>query len=58
MPTLDADAELASTEATNMERIEFLLTTIACALTAQPAHVLLPWRRAGIDGFAKAVRGG
>lgn len=58
MPTLDAEVQLASDELTNMERIEFLLTTIACALTGQPAHVLCPWRRAGIDSFLKAVSRG
>lgn len=58
MPTLDADAHLAHDEVTNMERIEYLLTTIACALTNQPAHVLCPWRARGIDGFMKAVHRG
>jgi hypothetical protein len=58
MPTLDADAHLAADELTNMERIEHLLTTVACALTGQPAHVVCPWRSRGIEQFFRAVHRG
>lgn len=57
MPTMDAPLGLAA-ELTTLERIEHLLTVIACATTGQPAHVVCPWRRAGIASFLKAVSGG
>jgi hypothetical protein len=54
MPTLDAEAAIAK-ELTTMERIEHLLTVVACALTRQPAHVVCPWRAEGLNQFLKAV---
>lgn len=56
-PTIDADPELAK-ELTTLERIEHLLTVMACAATRQPAHVVCPWRRAGIAAFLKAAGNG
>lgn len=53
---MDAEAGLAR-EATTLERIEHLLTVVACAMTGQQPHVLLPWRRAGIDSFMGALDG-
>jgi hypothetical protein len=41
-----------------MERIEHLLTIVACSLTGQPAHVLCPWRRKGVEEFLEAVTRG
>ena len=53
------DAEIAlSSELTTMERVEYLLTVVACAITGQPAHAVCPWRKAGIEGFLKAVSRG
>ncbi len=53
------DAPLAiAQELTAVERVEHLLTVVACSLTGQPAHVVCPWRRAGIDSFLKAVSRG
>jgi hypothetical protein len=54
MPTMDAPLAIAQ-ELTAVERVEHLLTVVACSLTGQPAHVVCPWRRAGIDSFFKAV---
>lgn len=51
---MDAPLGLAS-EATTLERIEHLLTVVACGMTGQPAHVVCPWRRAGIAAFLKAA---
>jgi hypothetical protein len=47
-----------SKELTTMERIEFLLTVVACSLTGKAPHSLLPWRQSGIEEFRKAVRRG
>jgi len=41
-----------------MERLEHLLTVVACALTRQPAHVVCPWRQQGLARFAEAVARG
>lgn len=57
MPHLDAEAALAS-EHTTLERIEYLLATLACAVTGQTPHALLPWRRAGIESFMEAATRG
>lgn len=57
MPTMDADVQLAQ-ELTTTERIEHLLTVVACALTGQPAHSVCPWRKSGIDGFLRRVSNG
>lgn len=54
---MDADLALAH-ELTTMERVEYLLTVVACSLTGQQPHVLCPWRRAGIERFMKAVSNG
>ena len=54
---MDADAHLAQ-ELTTAERIEHLLTVVACSLTGQPAHQVCPWRREGIDGFMRRVGNG
>lgn len=54
---MDAPLGLAS-ELTTLERIEHLLTVVACATTGQPAHVVCPWRRAGIAQFLKAAEHG
>lgn len=54
---MDAELHLAQEE-TTMERVEYLLTVVACSLTGQPAHVLCPWRRRGVEGFLQAVTGG
>lgn len=54
MPTIDAEAAVAK-ELTTMERIEHLLTVVACALTRQPAHAVCPWRAEGLSQFFKAV---
>jgi hypothetical protein len=57
MPSMDAPLHMAS-ELTTLERIEHLLTVVACATTGQPPHLVCPWRRAGIDSFLKAVSRG
>lgn len=57
MPSMDADAELAS-ELTTMERIEHLLTVVACSMTGQGAHVVCPWRRSGIEDFVRRATDG
>lgn len=57
MPSMDAPIGL-SKELTTMERIEFLLTVVACSLTGKQPQTLLPWRTAGIEEFRKAVRRG
>jgi hypothetical protein len=57
MPTMDSPVGLAK-ELTTMERVEHLLTVVACSLTGKPPHVLCPWQRAGIEDFVKAVRRG
>jgi hypothetical protein len=57
MPTIDADAALAL-EHTTLERIEFLLATLACSMTGQSPQALLPWRRAGIQAFMQEVARG
>mgnify|MGYP003344765052 CR=1 FL=1 len=57
MPSMDAEIHLAS-DLTNAERIEHLLTVVACALTGQPAHQVCPWRRAGIDDFMRRLGNG
>jgi hypothetical protein len=54
---MDADLAL-SKELTTLERVEYLLTVVACAVTGQPAHQVCPWRRAGIENFMKAVARG
>lgn len=54
---MDADAAIAK-ELTTPERIEHLLTVVACALTRQPAHVVCPWRASGIADFMRAVGNG
>lgn len=54
---MDSEIGLAQ-EVTTMERVEYLLTVVACSLTGQPAHVICPWRRAGIERFLKAVQHG
>lgn len=54
---MDAPLGLAS-ELTTLERIEHLLTVVACGMTGQPAHVVCPWRRAGIAQFLKAAAHG
>jgi hypothetical protein len=54
---MDAELHLAQEE-TTMERVEYLLTVVACSLTGQPAHVLCPWRRRGVEGFLQAVSRG
>lgn len=51
---MEAEIGLAQ-EVTTIERVEYLLTVVACSLTGQPAHVVCPWRRAGIESFMKAV---
>jgi hypothetical protein len=56
MPHLDADAALAS-EHTTLERIEYLLATLACAMTNQSPQQLLPWRRRGIEDFMGRIHG-
>lgn len=56
MPHLDADAALAS-EHTTLERIEYLLATLACAMTGQSPQNLLPWRRRGIEDFMGRING-
>jgi hypothetical protein len=57
MPTMDADLHLAQEE-TTMERVEYLLTVVACSVTGQPAHVICPWRRRGVEEFLQAVNRG
>lgn len=57
MPTMDAPVALAK-ELTTLERVEFLLTVVACSLTGKPPHVLCPWQKSGIDNFMQAVRRG
>lgn len=57
MPSMDAPVAL-SKELTTMERMEFLLTVVACSLTGKAPHSLLPWRQSGIEEFRKAVRRG
>ncbi len=47
-----------SKELTTLERVEFLLTVVACSLTGKPPHVLCPWQKSGIDNFMQAVRRG
>lgn len=47
-----------SKELTTLERVEFLLTVVACSLTGKQPHVLCPWQKMGIDDFMKAVRRG
>lgn len=54
---MDAELALAS-ELTTMERVEYLLTVVACSITGQPAYTICPWRKSGIDGFMKAVARG
>ena len=49
---------LAADEMTTEERCEWLLSVIACTVTGKPAHELLPWRRRGLDEFAKEVSRG
>jgi len=53
---MDAEAGL-SRELTTLERIEHLLTVVACNLTGTQPHVLLPWKRAGVSQFMEAVDG-
>jgi len=57
MPTMDAPVALAK-ELTTLERVEFLLTVVACSLTGKPPHVLCPWQKSGIEDFMKAVHRG
>jgi hypothetical protein len=57
MPTMEAPVSLAS-ELTTMERIEHLLTVLACSVTGQPAHRICPWMSAGIENFRRAVKRG
>jgi hypothetical protein len=49
---------LAADEMTTEERCEWLLSAIACAITGKAAHELLPWRRRGLEEFAKEVSRG
>lgn len=57
MPTMDAPMGLAK-ELTTMERVEFLLTVVACTLTGKPPQTICPWNKSGIDQFVQAVRRG
>ena len=57
MPSMDAPVALAK-ELTTLERVEFLLTVVACSLTGKQPHVLCPWQKSGIEDFMKAVRRG
>lgn len=53
------DAPLAlSKEPTTLERVEFLLTVVACSLTGKQPQALCPWHRSGINEFMEAVRRG
>ena len=54
---MDADVDLSS-ELTTMERIEHLLTVVACALTGKQPQHFCPWTRSGIDQFVKEVTRG
>lgn len=54
---MDAPVSLAR-ELTTQERMEYLLTVIACGLTGQQPAQLCPWHRSGLESFLGAVRRG
>lgn len=45
-------------EATTLERIEAILTVMACAMTRRRPHELFGWARGDLDGFFKEHGGG
>lgn len=53
---MEMDIAIA-TELTTMERIEHLLTVLACGITGQPAHRVCPWIQSGIDQFMGEFNG-
>jgi len=48
---------IATNELTTLERCEWLLSAIACAMTGKSAIELLPWKRREFSQFAEAFRG-
>jgi len=46
---------IAVSELTTLERVEFLLGVMACAITGRKPHELFPWVKSGIDQFQAEV---